>query len=655
MKHILQFLMLLCSYMLCVAQATSLTVDNQTPGWLSSKIGYGDQQTVQNLKITGFLNAADYAFIGTLIQSHSLTGSLNLEESQFVNSKGLADNKIPSNVFAFESSDDSKRLKKLIMPTKIVDYEGSWFGEYYSTVQIDSLIIGGPQLKLISNKTIPQYNSIVNHLVIREGAESLSIGLNINSSKPEKCISSIKCTTVDLPSTIKKIDKYSFANSPLLSINLPESIEEIGEYAFLGCPCFKDESIVLPKSLKTLNLNMFYKALPKSLFIGPNVSTIDNSYYYDNNSGGSWSYGNTGHAPVINGENINIFVFATTPMPINYENGLSNASIHVPQECIDVYKSHYSWSKLNLDGFNIPDDIKYKLPDFLYVGDNVALGNDAIGEISIPIVWYCNNNECVEISSNRLYCKQYGEALISGAYLYQDCKTDFMLKVFEHTNGVQISQRELELNIGETLQIFAQTLPLEKSDGRITWECEDETVASISNDGILTAKKEGLVYITAKTIDRGYSKDCRVSIKNKENVFVDEIILNPTAFTGKIGDSFSISATVEPENASNNLIQWDSSDINVATIDNGLVRLVGKGIAIITAKSCDGSGVTATCEVTINEDAGIEDILADKSACVKIFNLQGILVYDGFYANTNLVSGTYIVVHDGKSIKVKIE
>lgn len=639
----------------CSAQTKSLIIDNQTPGWLSSKIGYGNQQTIENLTVTGYLNAADYAFIGTLIQSHSLTESLNLEESQFVNSNGLADNIIPSNVFAFASSIDTKRLKKLIMPTKIADYVEGWFGEYYFTVQVDSLIIGGSELKLISHNTIPGYNSIVKHLVIREGAESLSIGLKCNSSKPEACVSYNQCITVDLPSTIKNIDKYSFANSPLQKINLPESIEEIGEYAFLGCSCFKNESVVLPKKLKKLNLNMFYKALPRLLFIGPNVLEIDNSYYYDHNTPGSWTSSYTGHAPVIDGDKIEVYVFSSTPMPINYVEGLSNATIHVPQEFIDEYKSHNRWSKLNFDGFYVPKDIVFQIPEFLYVGDNISLENNGDEGCSIPTVWNCDNNECVEISNNRLYCKRYGEAVISGASLYQDRKTDFMLKVFEHTNGVQISQRELELNVGETIQIFAQTLPLEKSDGRITWNSEDETVASISNEGILTANKIGLVYITAKSIDGGYSKDCRVSIKNKGIVFVDEIILSPTTFTGKIGDSFLISATVEPENASNNLIQWDSSDSNVATVDNGLVRLVGKGVVIITAKSCDGSGVSVTCEVTVNEDAGIEDILADKSARVKIFNLQGIKVYEGIYDDANLNPDTYIIVHDGKNVKVRIE
>ena len=57
-----KFIKLVClalCLMLCenvMAQQTSLTIDNQSPGWLSSKIGYGDQQTVENLKVTGYIN-----------------------------------------------------------------------------------------------------------------------------------------------------------------------------------------------------------------------------------------------------------------------------------------------------------------------------------------------------------------------------------------------------------------------------------------------------------------------------------------------------------------------------------------------------------------------------------------------------------------------
>ena len=63
MKKLLSFCITLCACLTMSAQRTDLVVDNQTPGWLSSKINYGDQRTVRNLKVTGYINATDLKFI----------------------------------------------------------------------------------------------------------------------------------------------------------------------------------------------------------------------------------------------------------------------------------------------------------------------------------------------------------------------------------------------------------------------------------------------------------------------------------------------------------------------------------------------------------------------------------------------------------------
>ena len=83
--------------------------------------------------------------------------------------------------------------------------------------------------------------------------------------------------------------------------------------------------------------------------------------------------------------------------------------------------------------------------------------------------------------------------------------------------------------------------------------------------------------------------------------------------------------------------------------------MIGNGTAVITVSASDESGVSAECAVIVTETTGINDILTDKSSYVKIFNLNGILVYEGVYAEANLVPDYYIVVGDGKSIKVKVK
>ena len=84
MKKVFLLCLMLCTCMLANAQATDLVIDCQTPGWLSSKINYGDQQTVKNLKVTGYVNATDLRFVGTLISNQQLDGKLDLSNCNIV-------------------------------------------------------------------------------------------------------------------------------------------------------------------------------------------------------------------------------------------------------------------------------------------------------------------------------------------------------------------------------------------------------------------------------------------------------------------------------------------------------------------------------------------------------------------------------------------
>ena len=70
----------------------------------------------------------------------------------------------------------------------------------------------------------------------------------------------------------------------------------------------------------------------------------------------------------------------------------------------------------------------------------------------------------------------------------------------------------------------------------------------------------------------------------------------------KITEEKQLSVTVTPDDAANKTVRWSSSDETVATVDDtGKVTGVAMGAATITASATDGSGVSATCAVTVPE------------------------------------------------------
>jgi hypothetical protein len=83
---------------------------------------------------------------------------------------------------------------------------------------------------------------------------------------------------------------------------------------------------------------------------------------------------------------------------------------------------------------------------------------------------------------------------------------------------------------------------------------------------------------------------------------VAKITLNSSSTTLGVGKDITLKATITPTDAANQEVTWTSSDEKVATVDeDGKVTAVAAGTATITCTATDGSGVSATCEVTVTE------------------------------------------------------
>lgn len=91
------------------------------------------------------------------------------------------------------------------------------------------------------------------------------------------------------------------------------------------------------------------------------------------------------------------------------------------------------------------------------------------------------------------------------------------------------------------------------------------------------------------------------------SVAVTGITLDDEA-TVNVGGTVTLTATVSPDNASDKTITWSSDNTAAATVADGVVTAVGAGTAIITATANDGSGIKATCNVTVK----IPGLLAGK-------------------------------------------
>ena len=102
------------------------------------------------------------------------------------------------------------------------------------------------------------------------------------------------------------------------------------------------------------------------------------------------------------------------------------------------------------------------------------------------------------------------------------------------------------------------------------------------------------------TSDTTVNADMTVTAKFT-TIIVTGIDLSSDELTLKTGDAHTLTAVVTPETAADKTVNWTSSNTAVATVDaDGVVTAVGAGTAVITATAADGSGVSASCAVSVS-------------------------------------------------------
>ena len=179
---------------------------------------------------------------------------------------------------------------------------------------------------------------------------------------------------------------------------------------------------------------------------------------------------------------------------------------------------------------------------------------------------------------------------------------------------VLLSQADLSLVEGKTATLTATVFPSNATNKNVTWSSSNSSVASVSTSGVVTAKSVGKAIITAKAQDGGKTGTCEVTV-NAATVAVTGLTLSESSVTINTGQTYKLSATIYPSNATNKGITWASDNYSVASVSSdGTITAKTTGTAKITAKSADG-GKTATCSVTVKQaTVGVTGITLDKTS-----------------------------------------
>lgn len=131
----------------------------------------------------------------------------------------------------------------------------------------------------------------------------------------------------------------------------------------------------------------------------------------------------------------------------------------------------------------------------------------------------------------------------------------------------------------------------------VTWTSSDESVATVSADGTVTAVKLGNAVITAESTD-GSGKKATVNVV--VNTLAKSVKITGSHYIGT-GKTIQLKAEVGGRDALNKAVKWSSSNSKAVSVDDkGNITAIRKnGTVTITAKAADGGGAYDTFEVYI--------------------------------------------------------
>ena len=180
------------------------------------------------------------------------------------------------------------------------------------------------------------------------------------------------------------------------------------------------------------------------------------------------------------------------------------------------------------------------------------------------------------------------------------------VQMFNKNGATAITVNKSSLNMqtsgsSQTASVEATLTP--GTAQTLVWATSDSSVATVSN-GTVTAVGVGTCNITVSVADDPtLIKVIPVTVV-ESIVPVSGISLNKEALTIKVNASDNtLQATVNPDNATTKTVEWSSSDGNIATVENGVVRGIAPGTATITVKSTVDSSKSASCVVTVEKIA----------------------------------------------------
>ena len=228
----------------------------------------------------------------------------------------------------------------------------------------------------------------------------------------------------------------------------------------------------------------------------------------------------------------------------------------------------------------------------IFVGDSLLLQATVIPENADnqDLSWSSSDNSILSVDGNgKVSALRAGSAVIT-VTAENGVSKDVHISVLEkQVNSLQVDVNSIELTVGDTQTIHAT------SDNTITWEIENQKIATIDSLGVITAVGEGSTILTVSDGTNTVLISVRV---NRKEIPITSLEVENDSIELTVGEEMSVEVSIYPNNTTDSLdLGWMSSNENIATVQNGTIKAIQRGDAVITVTSVNGVQLTINVHV----------------------------------------------------------
>jgi uncharacterized protein YjdB len=191
--------------------------------------------------------------------------------------------------------------------------------------------------------------------------------------------------------------------------------------------------------------------------------------------------------------------------------------------------------------------------------------------------------------------------------------------VNQEASGITVNPHTLTLEPVQTGQLTATVTPPNALDKTVAWMSTNEAIATVDENGLVTAIARGKVIIRATNVS-GQSDSCTVIVPlAAESITIDppELLLTtagelaphsadliiaigtPPEASTAANTSATLAVTLIPAEATDDAVTWESLDPSIATVDRNTGVVTAVALGEVKIKATTSTGVEGYCDVTV--------------------------------------------------------